>query len=70
LLAILLLWAGENVDALFTRVAAVVFERMMEAESSSEQQEKQATIGPSNTLISESTYQNSKCLVYNFKKGN
>ncbi|XP_065889595.1 ras-related protein Rab-34-like isoform X2 [Dysidea avara] len=43
---------GENVDDLFTRVAAVVFERIMEAESS-EQEEKQATIGPSNTLIIE-----------------
>ena len=34
----------------------MVFERIMEAESS-EQEEKQATIGPSNTLISELAYQ-------------
>lgn len=54
---------GENVDALFTRVAAVVFERIMEAESR-EQEQKQATIGPSNTLISESWHESNNALIF------
>ena len=44
---------GKNVEAMFTRVAAVLFENVIQSEISAQQHEKKETIGRGNTLISE-----------------
>ena len=43
---------GENVEEMFTRVAAVIFEDVIQSEIKTQQQEKKETIGQGNTLIS------------------
>lgn len=43
---------GKNVEEMFTRVAAVIFENVIQSEIKAQQQEKKETIGQGNMLIS------------------
>ena len=46
-------YLGKNVEEMFTRVAAVIFENVIQSEVKAQQQEKPETIGRGDTLISE-----------------
>ena len=48
----MLCMSGKNVEKMFTRVAAVIFENVIQSEIKAQQQEKKETIGRGDTLIS------------------
>ena len=51
----IIFYAGKNVEALFTRPAAVAFESAIQSEVSSQQEQKSSSIGPVNIAMKDVT---------------